>query len=291
MGPNRQVRGRRLVLSLVGGFLSLVLLWLAATLLNWNPRYRVGQEIDRLNGVAVFYNGGVGHSAGRNLAPDGYNLGVKYQCVEFVKRYYYERLSHKMPDSYGHAKQFFDATLPDGARNPRRGLLQYANGSQSRPRPDDLLVFGPSLLNRYGHVAIVSTVNDFALEIVQQNPGPFGSSRVTLPLRSEGGRWRCQNGRVLGWLRKEPSPNALPASGAQAHARQTLARRPHAGPRSRAAFGVRPVHRRFPVAPLETRTMLTGRSPAGWGFASARLSSCWPGVPLAELENWPARRR
>ena len=202
MSSTRLVRCRRGVLLLAGSLVLLFLLWKAATLINWNPRYRVGQEIDSLNGVAVFYNGGVSHSSGRNLAPDGYNLGIKYQCVEFVKRYYYEHLNHKMPDSYGHAKQFFDAALSDGAWNTKRGLFQYANGSQSRPRPDDLLVFGPSLLNRYGHVAIVSAVNDTGVEIVQQNPGPFGRSREWIPLRSDSGLWRCQNGRVLGWLRK-----------------------------------------------------------------------------------------
>jgi hypothetical protein len=195
---------RQVALVLAGGFVLLLVLWKAATLLNWNTHYRVGQEIDQLNGVAVFYNGGVSHSSGRNLAPDGYNLGLKYQCVEFVKRYYYEHLSHKMPDAYGHAKQFFNAALSDGARNPQRDLVQYANGGQSKPRPDDLLVFGPSLLNRYGHVAIVSAVSDTAVEIVQQNPGPFGRSRERIALRSDDGQGRCQNGRVLGWLRKEP---------------------------------------------------------------------------------------
>jgi hypothetical protein len=201
VNDTRRVRYRRLALVLAS-LVLLAVLWNAANLWNWNPRYRVGQEIDRLNGVAVYYNGGVGHSSGRNLAPDGYNLGIKYQCVEFVKRYYCEHLHHEMPDSYGHAKQFFDAALADGARNTKRDLFQYANGGQSKPRPDDLLVFGPSLLNRYGHVAIVSAVNDTEVEIVQQNPGPFGHSREWIPLRSEGGHWRCQNGRVLGWLRK-----------------------------------------------------------------------------------------
>jgi hypothetical protein len=46
----------------------------------------VGQKIDSLNGVYVFYNGKVSNVSGRNKAPDGYNLGLKYQCVEFVKR-------------------------------------------------------------------------------------------------------------------------------------------------------------------------------------------------------------
>lgn len=203
MTATHPIRYRRAALTLAGALVLLVLAWKAVTLLNWNPRYRVGQEIDRLNGVAVFYNGGVGHSSGRNLAPDGYNLGIKYQCVEFVKRYYYEHLNHKMPDAYGHAKQFFDRALSDGALNAGRGLRQYANGGSSQPRPDDLLVFGPSLLNRYGHVAIVSVVTDSELEIVQQNPGPFRSSREKLPLVLEKGRWWCRNDRVLGWLRKE----------------------------------------------------------------------------------------
>src|SRR5690606_23830292 len=68
----------------------------------------VGKPVDSLNGVVVYYNGAVGHVLERNVAADGYNIGLKYQCVEFVKRYYYEHLQHKMPDSYGHAKDFFD---------------------------------------------------------------------------------------------------------------------------------------------------------------------------------------
>jgi hypothetical protein len=119
------MRYGRKALFAVGGVTLLLVSWKAATLLNWNPRYRVGQQIDNLNGVAVFYNAGVGHSSGRNLAADGYNLGIKYQCVEFVKRYYYEHLHHKMPDSHGNAKDFFNPALPGGSRNAQRDLLQF----------------------------------------------------------------------------------------------------------------------------------------------------------------------
>ena len=202
----RYSRCRRILLGLMAAFILLLLSWRSATHLNWNPRYEVGQEVDHLNNVTVFYNGGVGQTSGRNLAPDGYNLGIKYQCVEFVKRYYYEHLNHKMPGSYGHAKHFFNPTLADGALNTKRELVQYTNASESKPRPDDLLVFGPSRLKRYGHVAIVSEVTDSDVEIVQQNPGPFGLSRERLLLLLENGRWRFENSRVLGWLRKAPNP-------------------------------------------------------------------------------------
>lgn len=202
----RSLRRQRIVVAMAGTAVLLGSLWWVATHINWNPHYEIGQRVDDLNGVPVFYNGAVAHSAGRNLSPDGYNLGIRYQCVEFVKRYYYEYLNHAMPDSYGHAKHFLDPSVPDGARNPSRNLLQFVNGSTWKPCPDDLLVWGPSPLNQYGHVAIVSDVTSSDVEIIQQNPGPFGATRKRLSLVQEGGRWHFENQRILGWLRKSPDP-------------------------------------------------------------------------------------
>jgi len=175
---------------------------------NPNPRYRIGQEIDRFNDVPVYYNGMVEHCAERTLAPDGYNIGLKHQCVEFVKRYYYEHLHHKMPDSYGHAREFFDPAIADGAYNPKRDLLQFTNGSKSQPKADDLLIIGPSPTNSYGHVAIVASVTDTEVVIVQQNPGPFAPSREPYAIKLDNGLWKYENARVLGWLRKEQKPAA-----------------------------------------------------------------------------------
>ena len=168
-----------------------------------HPLKKVGQEIDQFNGVAVFYNGGVGNVEGRNLATDGYNLGLKYQCVEFVKRYYFEHLNHKMPNSYGHAKDFFDHQLKDGQNSPDRNLKQYTNGSSTKPRVNDLLIFDATQFNSYGHVAIISAVSDNKIEIIQQNPGVSAPSRENFKLKKLNGTWKIQNNKVLGWLRKE----------------------------------------------------------------------------------------
>lgn len=168
-----------------------------------NPKFTIGQEIDNFNGVAVYYNGGVDNVIGRNTTPDGYNLGLKYQCVEFVKRYYYEHFNHKMPDSFGHAKDFFNKTLSDGQKNKQRNLVQYSNPSQTKPKVDDLLIFDGTMLNKYGHVAIISNITKQGIEIIQQNPGAFGKSRETLSMKNENGQWTINNERVLGWLRKE----------------------------------------------------------------------------------------
>tara|TARA_R110002095_G_scaffold174634_4_gene152026 strand:- start:5384 stop:6034 length:651 start_codon:yes stop_codon:yes gene_type:complete len=181
--------------------LAALAVFTTVTRLDPNPQHAVGEPLDELNGVAIYYNGGVNTVQGRNLTQDGYNLGLRYQCVEFVKRYYFERHGHRMPDSYRHAKDFFDPQVGDGALNARRGLLQFTNGSTAPPQADDLLVFAPSLLNRYGHVAIIASVGSDTLEIAQQNPGPFASARESIPFAQREGRWYIQHDRVRGWLR------------------------------------------------------------------------------------------
>lgn len=169
--------------------------------INFNQSYEVGQALDSLNGVVVYYNGAVDHTEGRNTSLDNYNIGIRYQCVEFVKRYYYEHLHHKMPDSYGHAKDFFNEVIPDGQLNKQRNLIQYRNGGVTQPFVDDLVVFAPTVFNSYGHVAIVSGVTENEIEIIQQNPGPFGKSREKFALVKTSNGWKIANERILGWLR------------------------------------------------------------------------------------------
>ena len=112
----------------------ILLLSSSVYILFFRPKHKVGEVVDRFHGVAVYYNGRISNTAGRNVAKDGYNLGLKYQCVEFVKRYYYEYLHHKMPETYGNAKDFYDKTVADGGINKSRDLLQFTNGSKTQPK-------------------------------------------------------------------------------------------------------------------------------------------------------------
>ena len=169
---------------------------------NLNFLHTTGEAIDSLNHVQVYFNGGVNHVEGRTII-DGYNVGLKYQCVEFVKRYYLEFYKHKMPDSYGHAKSFFQRQLKDGAINKQRNLLQFSNPSRNIPEVGDLLVLDGSVFNQYGHVAIISNVSGNEIEIIQQNPGPFSSSRASFNLMDIDGKYQIESNRILGWLRKQ----------------------------------------------------------------------------------------
>ncbi|MBA3681233.1 MAG: CHAP domain-containing protein [Bacteroidetes bacterium] len=169
---------------------------------NPNPNFYIGQKLDSLNGVYIYYNGGIGHTGKRNLTQDGYNIGLSYQCVEFAKRYYYQYYKHKMPDAYGNAKDFFDKAIKDGKLNARRDLLQFTNPSISKPCIGDLLIFDGHAGNKYGHVAIISNVKENEIEIIQQNPGPFAASRAKYSLVKDDKHHFIKHQRILGWLRK-----------------------------------------------------------------------------------------
>jgi len=154
-----------------------------------------GDVIDEFNGVSVYYNGIFSGTSGRNVSPDGYNIGLKYQCVEFVKRYYFYKYDHRMPNPWGHARDFYNSDLSDGELNSERGLYQHDNGGRSIPRAGDIMVFSPTVFNSYGHVAIVSSVSSNSVEIIQQNT-PFSGSRQKIDFSNN----RVQSSRVLGWL-------------------------------------------------------------------------------------------
>lgn len=190
------------ILLFIAAVIFSLISWVAIKKVNTNPNHRVGDRLDSLNGVVVYYNGAVDHVLERNTSNDGYNLGLKYQCVEFVKRYYYEFYKHKMPDSWGHAVSFFNPQLKDGNNNTQRNLTQYTNPSFTKPKVGDLIVMDGTTFNPYGHVCIVSKVLKGEIEIIQQNPGPYTSSREKIDFGFIEGRYQIRHPLILGWLRK-----------------------------------------------------------------------------------------
>jgi surface antigen len=161
---------------------------------------KIGKEIDQYRDVSVYYNGIVyTRSHGRYYSDSGYYYGQKWQCVEYIKRFYAQAKQHSMPDVFGNAKDYFDSSVGQGQLNESRGLIQYRNGESISPKPDDLIVFTD---RRYGHVAIITTVTDDSIEIIQQNI--LWGTRNKLPLRMENGNYYVGNTRKpAGWLRLE----------------------------------------------------------------------------------------
>lgn len=162
-----------------------------------------GAVIGSLDGVEAYYNPDNRHR-GRHASTDGrYDFGLKWQCVEFIRRYFYTVHGHRF-DGRGNAADYFERTLSDGQHNKARGLTQYSNegqGSRTKPRHGDLVVFARAAVNGgFGHVAIVVSCSDTELVVAQQNVGTAFTG--TFRVRHHDGCWHVMGG-VLGWLRKE----------------------------------------------------------------------------------------
>lgn len=155
----------------------------------------IGETIDEYRGVPVYYNGSPYQSQGRHISPGGYNYGMKWQCVEFVKRYYYNRLKHEMPYTYGHAKDFFNRELRDGDFNKQRDLYQFINGGVFKPAADDIVVYDG---DDYGHVAIITEVGEDYLMLIQQNVGT--ATRHKIPFAKHDNHYYIMNKNVIGFL-------------------------------------------------------------------------------------------
>lgn len=156
-------------------------------------------QIDAYKDVAVYDNGPDRTlSQGPHHCPNtGYYFGQKWQCVEFVKRFYHQALGHAMPNVWGHAKSFFDPQLPSGTLNSKRGLIQFCNAADEPPRADDLLVFTDTY---HGHVSIITQVHADWIETIQQNNGGVTRERLSLAVVDD--TWTLAGARVpAGWLR------------------------------------------------------------------------------------------
>ena len=163
-------------------------------------KHQCGDIVAEFNGVPVRYNSGGVDSCqeGRHLSSDGkYSYGMKWQCVEFVRRYYFDALNHRMPEKYGNAKDYFRDNIPHGGLNTERDLIQYQNQNTEKPRVNDLLVC-PKMAGGYGHVSIIKQVEDNKLTVIQQNTS---SPTDEYSLQNKDGVWTIGR-ECAGFLRK-----------------------------------------------------------------------------------------
>ena len=191
---NQKPKSKRLIIILT----ALIICAAALLIFYVHDTSQIGKELDSYKCVPVYYNGVIfTQSHGQNYGDDGYYFGYKWQCVEYVKRFYKLAKGHAMPDTHGNAKDFFGTSVGQGELNASRGLYQYKNGGGAAPQPDDLIVFNDT---KYGHVAIVTAVTDSYVEIIQQNVR--GKTRAQLPLRVDNGNYYVGDKRQpAGWLR------------------------------------------------------------------------------------------
>lgn len=115
------------------------------------------------NNIYVYSNGTPGYVSGKTNSVNGYITGYKWQCVEFVNRYFWLKFGKKI--SGGNANTYY-------ANASGKGLNRAANGGTNKPQVGNILT---SNGGSYGHVAIIrsvpttSSTGTYTMYVSQQN--------------------------------------------------------------------------------------------------------------------------
>ena len=158
------------------------------------------------NRDSTVYNYQYDSSTGKN-----YNLGFKWQCVEYCNRYYFQVHRKKIRIAGTNAVDYFGTASS-------RGLISYPNGGTVAPAPGDIMCFSGGS-GGYGHVSICRSVASTTVNVCQQNvtcttrdanfPHTMvvKSGKYTVSGSSLGSSYTCQ-----GWLRNpgnQPIPSVV----------------------------------------------------------------------------------
>lgn len=159
---------------------------------------KFGNSYGVVNGVDAFSNGASGYASNSYNTTQGFNTGMKWQCVEFINRYYLIVYGLSIRISGNNANEYFNTAS-------KRGLKGYSNGSDA-PRIGDIICFSGGT---YGHVGIVIEVGSSYVKIAHQNGGttnPIGlilsKSGNTISASKLGSAYKVQ-----GLLRKADGGN------------------------------------------------------------------------------------
>ena len=159
-----------------------------------------GDPLGNYNEVTTYYNP-PGYVSYTYNYYNGINTGMKWQCVEFVNRYYLQifGINIRIPgqdaiDYYPNANQ--------------RGLDAFPNGGVTSPQVGDILCLGG---NKDGHVAIIREVNTTNIKVIHQNTGNVDPLYFTFPRNgnSISGSQLGPGYYVQGWLRKPASGTTI----------------------------------------------------------------------------------
>ncbi|MCY2928853.1 MAG: lectin-like protein, partial [Planctomycetota bacterium] len=173
-----------------------------------------GQPVGSFNGVTAYSNGYPVPNYTSNDYNDetGINTGMKWQCVEYVNRYYHTTYGINIRIAGTNANQYYGTAAS-------RGLIAYANGGTVAPQVGDILCFSGNS-DGTGHVAIIRAVSGTSVTAIQQNwTEDRQDANYTFAMTVSGGTYSVSglgSLSVQGWLRKSQLPigDAVQATGA-----------------------------------------------------------------------------
>lgn len=159
--------------------------------------------------------------SGERHVQDGFFMGFKYQCVEFARRWLYYRKGLILED-ISMAALILDCTrVLDAATAKPVRMVAVKNNGMEKPVEDALLIFPQSVASPWGHVAVITHVEQDCVYVADQNYhfAPWTSDkglRLSLLHNAEANTWRVVDAssqdagehlEASGWMIFPDSPN------------------------------------------------------------------------------------
>ena len=135
------------------------------------------------------------HMGKKGSRYEGMRYGVKYECVEYARRYYMHVFGLTFKDVDNAIDLFQLSTMVDIKTNKRIPVRTIRNAPHELPEPGDLIIWkadGPYEVT--GHVAVaVRSLGASTVQVAEQN-GPTANGLRNVHIHHP---------RIIGWLRIE----------------------------------------------------------------------------------------
>ncbi|RNF05728.1 putative trypanothione synthetase [Trypanosoma rangeli] len=171
-------------------------------------------------GIPAYSNKHDGYFSGERSIDGKLFCGFKYQCVEFARRWLFERKSLVLPDVRWAVHIFDLKEVPDARTARPVRCVAVHNSTKTKPVADALLIYPSADGSPAGHVAAITEVGDNWVRIADQNHRFFkweGDYAAQLALNHENGVWtildHTEDGVLnpLGWVTFPDTPDRDPS--------------------------------------------------------------------------------
>ncbi|CAF3518297.1 unnamed protein product [Rotaria socialis] len=164
--------------------------------------------------VPVYSNGDDSFFSGKSNFLYGVYTGVKWQCVEYARRWLFIRKGCTFADVYSANDMWYKLSyveqVVDGKRFP---LKTYPNGSPTKPKTESLIIYERNSKLPFGHVAVIVDVVPGYIRVAEQNYYYYywsNSYARQIPLAYKNGRYYIEDhDRIYGWMEVQDNNHQL----------------------------------------------------------------------------------
>lgn len=142
------------------------------------------------------------------LKEQAVKTGMKWQCVEYARRWYVTRLGYTFA-SIDHAYQIWDlnTAIQLATQHETRWLKFYNGKTIEKPSANDLLIYNTKQ-GVHGHVSVITEVKQNQILIAEQNYANASwkhnnYARSISLIKNQKGQYKLNDLGLIGWMRLE----------------------------------------------------------------------------------------